>query len=546
VKGQRGMAKLSGIAALASAVLLTAGITGCSLFSRDAEEIKVFTGYFAMNGEQLDKENDIRDIIAKKTGVLCEETWNAPNLSAEETVNDMIISGKYPDFIYGGVAQSRLLEANALIPINKYWDEYDNIKNYFTPEQWKQLEDEDGYIHYIPVYSNVYLHDTNPEFDGEAFWIQARVLEWAGYPKIKTLDQYFDVIEAYLKENPVNEEGVKNIGYEILTDGYFYFCMENPPQFLDGYPNDGCCIVDEANMTARDYNTTPTAEKWFKKLNEEYHKGVIDSEFSFITVSQYYEKIKSGAVLGMADQHWNFRDAEKELPADYQYIPLDLVIDESIEPKYRSPVAMDLSQGLGISVDCEDVETALRFIDSLLSPEIMNLRFWGVEGKDYLKDSSGKFYRNDAQRSRSFSQEYSESHFCKYFGFPYYGGMNLDGINAYTPENQLSEYTATLGGPVKRCLEAYGAETIADMLNITDENPAWYPMWSYTNLFNDDTDYGRAKIKMDDVKHRYLPKVIMSDTFESSWDEYMKVYSSCDLNSYFNELTSEVRRRAGK
>ena len=30
--------------------------------------------------------------------------------------------------------------------------------------------------------------------NGEAFWIQTRVLKWAGYPKITTIEQYFDLI----------------------------------------------------------------------------------------------------------------------------------------------------------------------------------------------------------------------------------------------------------------------------------------------------------------------------------------------------------------
>jgi len=535
------------IAAFASAVLITFGLCSCdSVFDHSADDIKVFTGYFALNGETPDKDNEIKEVISRKIGARCEETWQSPDKSAYETIEDMIISKKYPDFIYGGVGQQMLLDADALIPINEYWDEYENIKNYFSQGQWKQLEDSDGLIHFIPVFSNNYMQNTDPEHNDEAFWIQVKVLEWAGYPDIKTPDQYFDLIERYLKEHPENEDGVKNIGYEILTDGYLYFCMENPPQFLDGYPNDGSCIVDGESLTATDYNTTPTAEKWFRKLNEEFRKGVIDPEFSFMTSAQYYDKIRTGAVLGMVDQHWNFEAAEDELPADCQYIPLDLVIDESITPNYASGDILDVSQGLGISVDCEDVESALKFIDDLLSPEIMNLRFWGIEDKDYIKDNSGKFYRNDVQRARSFNNDFVLSHFCSYGGFPYYGGMNLDGINAYCPDNQISEYSATLGGPVRRCLDAYGVDTMAQLIHCKEENSPWFPMWSYTNTFTEDTDFGRAKEAMDEVKHRYLPKVIMAPDFEKAWNEYMTAYKSCDLNSYFNELSSEVRRRAAK
>ena len=99
---------------------------------------------------------------------------------------------------------------------------------------------------------------------------------------------------------------------------------------------------------------------------------------------------------------------------------------------------------------------------------------------------------------------------------------------------------------MKRCLEAYGVNTVSELLNADSENPPWFPMWTYTNTFKADTDYGRAKQSMDSVKHRYLPKVIMSSDFDAAWDEYMDAYKLCDTGSYFNELTSEVRRRCGK
>ena len=538
--------KLSRFLTAASAFALLMNFSGCSLFQRGGTGITEFTAYIDVTGTEIEPDNEIQKIIAEKTGVICHEKWKDPNKPENEAIEEMIIAHKYPDFIYGGTGQQALLQADALIPINEFWDEYENIKNYFTEEQWDQLKDEKGFIHYIPVYSNTYMKETDPEYSDEAFWIQAKVLEWAGYPKIKTLDEYFDLIESYLKDHPENEYGQKNIGYEILTDGYLFFCMENPPQFLDGYPNDGCCIVNEQTLTAVDYSVTPTAEKWFKKLNEEYAKGIIDPEFPFMSAAQYYQKIASGTVLGMADQHWNFRTAENLLPADSKYIPLDLVIEEGITPNYSSPRPFDISHGIGISVDCEDIEKALAFIDKLLSPEIMNLRFWGIEGQDYYKDKFGMFYRDEKQKSRSFSTEYEAKHFCRYSGFPYYSGMNLDGKNAYRPENQPDEYSSTLSGSVKRCLEAYGVSTTSELIHSKSENAPWYPMWSYTNTFTAETDYGRARQAMDQVKHRYLPEVIMSPDFETKWDEYLKAYRSCDTGVYFDELTAEIRRRAGK
>ena len=135
----------------------------------------------------------------------------------------------------------------------------------------------------------------------------------------------------------------------------------------------------------------------------------------------------------------------------------------------------------------------------------------------------------------------------QYAFIPYYRGMNHDGINAYDPANQPSQFFAKRSDIMKECLSAYGVQTYVEMLNRSKENSAWFPMWSYTNTFSDATVYGKAKSDMDKVKHEYLPKVVMSDDFEAEWEAYMKAYSEqCDTESYLNELTNEVRRRSGK
>ena len=47
-----------------------------------------------------------------------------------------------------------------------------------------------------------------------------------------------------MEANPTMEDGTENIAYTILCEDWRYYCLENAPQFLDGYPNDGSVIVD--------------------------------------------------------------------------------------------------------------------------------------------------------------------------------------------------------------------------------------------------------------------------------------------------------------
>ncbi len=541
---------------LISAVLCSVlCITGCSQTgdskktSTDEEktEIRTYTSYFGATGTVITENNAVADMIAEKTGAKCTETWMSPTKTVDDEVGEMIISGEYPDFIYGGLTQQKLLDANALIPLDQYWDDYENIKNYYDEKTWNSIRSEDGHIYYIPPFSNVYMYDTSTVHDSEAFWMQVKVLKWAGYPEITTLDQYFDVLEKYMEANPTDENGDPNIGYEILTDGYFYFCLENPPQFLDGYPNDGCCIVDGDKLEAIDYNTTDTAKRWFKKLNDEYHKGIIDPECFVLTSDQYKSKIETGNVLGMVDQQWNFRSSERKLPNECKYVPIGVVIDEGVKGHYRSNPQIDVSQGTGITVSCNDIEGALQFMNDLLDPEILTLRSWGIKDVNYCVDADGLFYLTDEQRKNSADVDYIAGNLCPYGYFPFYMGMDHDGINTYCPQNQPSEFYNQLSDIMKECLTKYNVKTISELLNKPEKSSAWYPMWSYTNTFTPDTDYGKAKEDVDVIKHKCLPKVVMSDDFDAAWDEYMQEYNSgWDKQTYFDALTAEIRRRSNQ
>lgn len=223
------------------------------------KEIKVFTAFFDTEGQQLDSNNKIKKKIAEITGAECDEQW-LNGMTRETAINDYIAEGEYPDFISGG---QELLEAGALIPLDMYWEDYPNIYNYMPQDKWDSLRQDDGHIYWIPQFGVVSGEDCEVVHQGEAFWIQTRVLKWAGYPDIRTVDEYFSLIGDYMEANPAMEDGTPNIPFTVLCDDWRFFCLENIPQFLDGYPNDGCCMINPVTKKVMDYNTTPTAKKYF-------------------------------------------------------------------------------------------------------------------------------------------------------------------------------------------------------------------------------------------------------------------------------------------
>lgn len=505
-------------ASMSAAMLL--GLTACggSDSTESADGIKTFTMFIAMPGSEINDDNEIMNIIAEKTGAKLKETWLTGQTDAE-AIGTIIAGGEYPDFINGGDAMMSLYDAGVLVPWDDYLEKYPNLKEMYTDEEWDKFRQEDGKIYWANVFQNTYGEDRATTHNDEAFWIQARVLEWAGYPEIKTLDQYFDLLESYADANPTMANGTKHIPYTALCEDWRYFCIENAPQFLDGYPNDGSVIVDTDTMQVVDYNTTPTAKRYFQKLNEEYQKGYVDVEFATQTYDEYIAKLSTGAVLGMCDQWWNFaysvNDVFKQQGLDEQgcnYVPLGLTIDEGMENRWHNyGDTLNNSSGVAVTTSCSDIDAAFKFMNDLLDQEIHDLRYWGVEGVDYLVDENGLYYRTEEMRMQCSDPAYQASHMCNYSYMPQWLGTSRDGKNAMQPDQQASEFLDSLSTPLQKLFNAYGVDSYVDMIGSVKEEPGpWFPMYSYSGSMTTETPGGVAWLRWAKSNTNGCPKLLWS------------------------------------
>lgn len=517
------------------------------------KEEKVFTAFHAVPGTEVPDDNRMLRKIAEKIGAWAKVTWLTGGQTADERIGIMIAGGEYPDMITGSTGTASLIEAGALIPIDEYWDNYPNIKNYLSEEDWNKVRYTDGHVYLIPQFGIVKGKEMETEHWDEAFWIQKKVLIWAGFPTIKTMDQYFDLIESYLKAHPTTDDGQETVGFSMSTEDWRYFGIENPPLFLMGYPNDGACIIDPETITALDYNTTDEAHQYYKKMSEVYRKGLVHPETYTMSYDQYISLLSTGRVLGILDQAWNFTTATQALESQGKfedtYVPLPITIDGQRLDRWHSPAALDVSNGLSITTSCKDIEGALQFINDLISDEITKMIYWGEEGVDYMVDTDGTYYRTKEQRDNVRNTDWVTQNMVNqaYAYFPHYEGLFDDGINAIDPNQQPREYYDSLEPVEKELLDGYGYKTFLEFLSPSVPNEPWYPMWSYTNNWTTDTDYGQAKAKMAELKHEYLPRAMMASSdeeFEKIWNDYMEAYrTEVDIDAYLDELTAEAQRR---
>ncbi len=539
----------------------TTNDAGEEVYSDDAIiDMKMFA---AMAGTEINEGNKIQEIIAEKTGVRLKETWLAGQ-QAGEAIGSIIASGKLPDLIDGGDGSVQLYENDLLVAWDPYLEKYPNLKEMYSDFEWDKFRMEDGHIYWANVFGNHREKDTTTGHNGEAFWIQARVLAWDNYPTIETLDQYFDLLERYAEANPTLPDGTPVIPYTCLCEGWKYYCLENAPMFLDGYPNDGCVIVNVDNPDEPkvvDYNTTPTAEMYFKKLNEEFNKGAIDPDFATQTYDEYIAKLSTGRVLGLCDQYWDFAysimgpfaqtlEAEDgstfrldELGCDY--VPLGLTTKAGMEQQWHSyGDELNQSSGVAVTTSCSNPDAAFKFLNDLLDQDIHDLRFWGIEGEDYFVNDDGLFERTEEQRQLWKDDAYKADHICSYSYCPQWNGLSRDGKNCMMPGEQPSEFLAGLATPLADCFKAYGANNYADFIGSTYcDQYAWYPLWSWSNNLGSDTEEGVVWQKMGEVKHEWLPKVVMSSNFDSDWSAYQKAYSDLNPQVFLDAAQAEVDAR---
>lgn len=519
--------------------------------SGPAQDKVTFTMFVATQGEKdfVMSETVIGKIISEQTGV----DWKVEYLvgDMQTKIGTMIISGDYPDVLVPDDGIEQVVDAGGFIDLTKYIesDDYPNVKKVFGPYK-DRMKWSDGNIYVLPfgVVVNDFIAD--PNIGQGAFWMQRRVLEWAGFPKIRTVEHFFQVIEDFINAHP-NEDLT---GFITLTDGWRFFATTNVPNHLAGYPNDGEVMVDMNTYEAKIYAGTEWEYRWFKKLNEINAKGLFDKASFTDNYDQYIAKLTSHKVLGFFDYGWQFMNAEEVLldaarvnPEEdqYRYFPLPVTFDESIKDQYLDPPGFVANRGWGITVNAKDPDRIMQFIDHLLKEETQKLAKWGVEGETYLVDENGRMYRTQEmvdKMTQQFREEYGFNVFD--WDWPHLGNDSTfsDG-NAVQPERQPEVFQLNLSDGDKKFLNAYGVQTYSEMFSDPDERP-WFPAWGIPR----DEERSLFETQKAEVQREWLPKLVFAkpEDYDKVWEDYLVALNKLDIAGYEQWYTEKIREAVGQ
>ena len=542
---------LLAIAAIVVGVLFATGVLG----GKKAEEAITLTAFIGDPGDQPTEDNKIYKKIEDEFGVKFKFEYLAGDL--DEKLGMMISGQDYPDLFCGGNSADLIISNGALINLLDY------ISPEKTPRLWAHIEpqkarliekDAEGkdVLYIVPNYGLPDGPQIALSVGGPAFFIQKQVLADAGYPDVKniTLDGYFELIENFLAKHPTRDDGTPYTGFAILCEDWRHFCLINPVQHLMGRPNDGEVLIDvnDPDFHTETFIDKPYAKAYYKKLNEEFHKGLINKDTFVMNYDQYIAAISSGTILGMFDQAWDFGSATSALidakMFENTYVALGPVYSEKdiegvamptenwkIEEHYLNGSLPNVRRGFGISVKSQNAQKIIDMWEAMLSDEWQLLFNWGVEGEDYTITEEGRLDMNAEQYANTQNAQWKLANKAEGLtvNSPKKQGWIMNDIkvgdktvkagNCWEPGNQDEIVFGQMNDYDKEFLSKYNYSKWADFVNPPIELAPFGEAWQidYTPVDVEHTDFCS-------IQDKDLPEIIMCDPaeFDAKWDAFVE------------------------
>lgn len=430
------------MAAAMAAVMLTGTLAGCSAKSETSgteaakgeagasqaqteetlegslvsKEPKEFTVFLNFNNMPFDLNWQVWQEAAKRTNISLKGTISLSNSNEEEAFNLMMSSGNLADII--GYVDASSLEKlgrdGGMIPLN------DLIREH-APNIQKVL-DEDARFRQT-AYSldgNIYQIPKNQELKAAEFWwIRQDWLDKLNLKAPTTVDELHDVLYAFRNEDP-NGNGLKDeiplfdrAGWK-QPDEYLYLWDTS----LEFYPRDGKMKYEplEENFKTGVSNMI----KW-------YQEGLIDPEI--FTRGASSRDTLLGGDLGGCTHDWvstaNYNSTLQETIPGFQMAAIAPPADQNGVVKER--VSRYPGVGWGISSQCKDPVTVIKFMDYFFTEEGSDLMNWGIEGDTFTRDADGSKHFTDTV----LQSELTPIGYLRSIGAQYRIGMCQDGDYEY-------------------------------------------------------------------------------------------------------------------
>lgn len=178
-------------------------------------------------GYEKTEDNEIRELIAEKTGVKVVEIWETGQYT-RNVIDGLLDSGTLTDYLYVSGRLDEFYEQGLLVAWDEYIDKYSNIKNLYTDEEWNLLRQSDGHIYSINIAGGPVW--TEAVIEGQDITNKAG---FAVTTSCKDPDIAFKFINDILSEEIIDLRfwGIEGVDYLVSVDGSYY----RSPEMTDNW-----------------------------------------------------------------------------------------------------------------------------------------------------------------------------------------------------------------------------------------------------------------------------------------------------------------------
>ena len=381
-------------AAVTSAAAADSTTTASTTASEVSNEQKVLTAFIPLDNLS-DPDIDNNEFIKwaeEQTGIKI--VFDVGNKETDEQINLILSSGtKLSDIFLTGFSRARITQYGGegiFLPLEDLLEKNGvNAKSMLIEstgsDNLDPIRSPDGHVYTMPhievCYHCMYC---------QKMWINQTWLDTLGLDTPTTTDEFYDVLVAF-KNNDPNQNGIAD---EVPLSGCTDWWHSMPERFLMnsftyyGRNNDdGISIVDGKILASY---IQPEFKDGLAYLNMLYNEGLMDSEAYTQKSDQLRQLCDNGAdnMLGACATGTPsaFADDTGEVTKNY------VTLSPLTGPNGFRAAALSLPSVDGacaVSKDCSDPETAVIWLDFLLSEEATLRQMFGVEGVDWRRGDEG-------------------------------------------------------------------------------------------------------------------------------------------------------------
>lgn len=439
---------------------------------------------------------------------------------------------------------SQYIAADAFVNLDDYRELMPNFYENFSDliPYWRNLDSANGGL-YVWQTGPDQIQMTTPCLD---IVVRTDVLEALGWPDLDTTDDYIEFLKKGMELFP-ESNGMPTIGVSSFFGDAVGTLVSTYLPRHSGYSDvyKLTCMVDVDNDKIISKVDHPYYYETAKFFNTLYREGLLDPEVWTDGMNECQAKAESGVPLSIWFMNWVVdganRNAINRGQEDAQYIvtPIRLQIakDEGRNKRYEIYTSYRADNTLGILKTSPNIERICQLIDFMSSDEMIIRCGWGVEGRDYTVDESGK---------RSVTPEFAETIYGE-DGLEYrwqtginVGYNNILPLRTYglMPDGQTSTYDRDPGFKMTvatdRQKEAYAALGWENNVSgwIDNDNFEFVTfdlsILQAAVVLDAESDEGKIEVQINDYLEGMIPKLYSCETDEEFDAMYNEMCAKCD------------------